>query len=121
MLVGLILKRLQKTPTLSTVQLLAALAWHEMGEQLSQTGLKKEWLLNIPDANLEQQFSTPLTVLLARQTERRIEQLLDNQRIRPLTTEEKQQTARAPAPAAPAHASGSKSDQSYRLPNCFTA
>ncbi|PCC98790.1 DNA primase [Halopseudomonas pelagia] len=89
LLVGLI-EALQKTPTLSTVQLLAR--WHgtEMGEQLSQLA-EKEWLLNIPDANLEQQFFDTINSLVARQTERRIEQLLDKSAHTPLTTEEKQQ------------------------------
>ncbi|MFO7706243.1 MAG: DNA primase [Halopseudomonas sp.] len=89
LLVGLI-EALQKTPTLSTVQLLAR--WHgtEMGEQLS-TLAEKEWLLNIPDANLEQQFFDTINSLVARQTERRIERLLDRSAHTPLTTEEKQQ------------------------------
>lgn len=88
LLVGLI-EALQKTPTLSTVQLLAR--WHgtEMGEQLS-TLAEKEWLLNIPDANLEQQFFDTINSLVARQTERRIERLLDKSAHTPLTTEEKQ-------------------------------
>ncbi|WP_022961594.1 DNA primase [Halopseudomonas pelagia] len=89
LLVGLI-EALQKTPTLSTVQLLAR--WHgtEMGEQLSQLA-EKEWLLNIPDANLEQQFFDTINSLVARQTEQRIEHLLDKSSHTPLTTEEKQQ------------------------------
>tara|TARA_R110000822_G_scaffold211294_10_gene346962 strand:+ start:14247 stop:16115 length:1869 start_codon:yes stop_codon:yes gene_type:complete len=102
LLVGLI-EALQKTPTLSTVQLLAR--WHgtEMGEQLSQLA-EKEWLLNIPDANLEQQFFDTINSLVARQTERRIEQLLDKSAHTPLTTEEKQQL-RELLHRRPAHAS----------------
>lgn len=101
LLVGMI-EALQKTPTLSTVQLLAR--WHgtEMGEQLSQLA-EKEWLLNIPDANLEQQFFDTINSLVARQTDRRIEQLLDKSAHTPLTAEEKQQL-RELLQRRPAHA-----------------
>ncbi|GGC90774.1 DNA primase [Halopseudomonas salina] len=81
---------LQKTPTLSTVQLLAR--WHgtEMGEQLGQLA-EKEWLLNIPSANLEQQFFDTINNLVSQQTDRRIQKLLDQSAQMPLTTEEKQE------------------------------
>ena len=81
---------LQKTPTLSTVQLLAR--WHgtEMGNQLSQLA-EKEWLLNIPSANLEQQFFDTINNLVSQQTDRRIQKLLDQSAQMPLTTEEKQE------------------------------
>lgn len=81
---------LQKTPTLSTVQLLAR--WHgtEMGDQLSQLA-EKEWLLNIPSANLEQQFFDTINNLVSQQTDRRIQKLLDQSAQVPLTTEEKQE------------------------------
>lgn len=81
---------LQKTPTLSTVQLLAR--WHgtEMGDQLSQLA-EKEWLLNIPSANLEQQFFDTINSLVSQQTDRRIQKLLDQSARIPLNTEEKQE------------------------------
>lgn len=81
---------LQKTPTLSTVQLLAR--WHgtEMGNQLSALA-EKEWLLNIPSANLEQQFFDTINNLVSQQTDRRIQKLLDQSAQMPLTTEEKQE------------------------------
>lgn len=81
---------LQKTPTLNTVQLLAR--WHgtEMGEQLGQLA-EKEWLLNIPSANLEQQFFDTINNLVSQQTDRRIQKLLDQSAQMPLTTEEKQE------------------------------
>jgi DNA primase len=81
---------LQKTPTLSTVQLLAR--WHgtEMGSQLGQLA-EKEWLLNIPSANLEQQFFDTINSLVSQQTDRRIQKLLDQSAQIPLTTEEKQE------------------------------
>ncbi|WP_339842339.1 DNA primase [uncultured Halopseudomonas sp.] len=81
---------LQKTPTLSTVQLLAR--WHgtEMGEQLGQLA-EKEWLLNIPSANLEQQFFDTINNLVSQQTDRRIQKLLDQSAQMPLTSEEKQE------------------------------
>ena len=89
LLVALI-EALQKTPTLSTVQLLAR--WHgtEMGEQLSQLA-EKEWLLGRADANLEQQFFDTINSLRARQTDRRIEKLLAQSAEAPLTSEEKQE------------------------------
>ncbi|HDZ54966.1 MAG TPA: DNA primase [Pseudomonas xinjiangensis] len=81
---------LQKNPKLTTIQLLAR--WHgtALGDQLNQLA-EKEWLLNIPSANLEQQFFDTINNLLARQTDRQIQQLLDQSATTPLTTEEKQQ------------------------------
>ncbi|UAW98756.1 DNA primase [Halopseudomonas nanhaiensis] len=81
---------LQKNPALSTIQLLAR--WHgtALGEQLSRLA-EKEWLLNIPSANLEQQFFDTINRLKAEQTDRHIQRLLDKSASVPLTTEEKQQ------------------------------
>lgn len=81
---------LQKNPTLTTIQLLAR--WHgtAMGDQLNQLA-EKEWLLNIPSANLEQQFFDTINNLLARQTDRQIQKLLDKSAVSPLSSEEKQQ------------------------------
>ena len=81
---------LQKNPTLTTIQLLAR--WHgtALGDQLNQLA-EKEWLLNIPSANLEQQFFDTINNLLARQTDRQIQKLLDKSAISPLSSEEKQQ------------------------------
>ena len=81
---------LQKNPALSTIQLLAR--WHgtALGEQLSRLA-EKEWLLNIPSANLEQQFFDTINRLKAGQTDRHIQRLLDKSASVPLTTEEKQQ------------------------------
>ncbi|MEH6389275.1 DNA primase [Pseudomonas profundi] len=81
---------LQKNPTLTTIQLLAR--WHgtAMGDQLNQLA-EKEWLLNIPSANLEQQFFDTINNLLARQTDRQIQKLLDKSAVSPLIPEEKQQ------------------------------
>ena len=81
---------LQKNPQLSTIELLAR--WHgtALGDQLNQLA-EKEWLLNIPNANLEQQFFDTINTLTARQTERRIQYLLDKSAQTPLTPEEKQQ------------------------------
>ncbi len=81
---------LQKNPGLSTIQLLAR--WHgtALGEQLSRLA-EKEWLLNIPSANLEQQFFDTINRLKAGQTDRHIQRLLDKSASVPLTTEEKQQ------------------------------
>lgn len=81
---------LQKNPQLSTIELLAR--WHgtALGDQLNQLA-EKEWLLNIPSANLEQQFFDTINTLTARQTERRIQYLLDKSAQAPLTSEEKQQ------------------------------
>ncbi len=81
---------LQKNPKLSTIQLLAR--WHgtALGDQLNRLA-EKEWLLNIPSANLEQQFFDTINNLLARQTDRQIQQLLDKSAHTPLSTEEKQQ------------------------------
>ncbi len=81
---------LQKNPQLSTIELLAR--WHgtALGEQLNQLA-EKEWLLNIPSANLEQQFFDTINTLMARQIDRQIQQLLDKSAQAPLTSEEKQQ------------------------------
>lgn len=81
---------LQKNPGLSTIQLLAR--WHgtALGEQLSSLA-EREWLLNIPSANLEQQFFDTINRLKAGQTDRQIQRLLDKSATVPLTTEEKQQ------------------------------
>ena len=81
---------LQKNPKLSTIELLAR--WHgtALGDQLNQLA-EKEWLLNIPSANLEQQFFDTINTLTVRQTERRIQYLLDKSAQTPLTSEEKQQ------------------------------
>ncbi len=81
---------LQKNPKLSTIELLAR--WHgtALGDQLNQLA-EKEWLLNIPSANLEQQFFDTINTLTVRQTERRIQYLLDKSAQAPLTSEEKQQ------------------------------
>ncbi|QJD59420.1 DNA primase [Pseudomonas sp. gcc21] len=81
---------LQKNPTLTTIQLLAR--WHgtAMGDELNQLA-EKEWLLNIPSVNLEQQFFDTINNLLARQTDRQIQKLLDKSAVSPLTPEEKQQ------------------------------
>lgn len=81
---------LQKNPALTTIQLLAR--WHgtALGDQLNQLA-EKEWLLNIPSANLEQQYFDTINNLLARQTDRQIQKLLDKSAISPLTPEEKQQ------------------------------
>ncbi len=81
---------LQKNPAQSTIQLLAR--WHgtALGDQLEKLA-EKEWLLNIPSANLEQQFFDTINKLRARQTDRQIQQLLDRSASTPLTAEEKQQ------------------------------
>jgi DNA primase len=81
---------LQKNPALSTVQLLAR--WHGtvLGDQLERLA-EKEWLLNLPSANLEQQFFDTINRLRARQTDRQIQQLLDKSASTPLTDEDKQQ------------------------------
>lgn len=81
---------LQKNPKLTTIQLLAR--WHgtALGDQLNRLA-EKEWLLNIPSANLEQQFFDTINNLSARQTDRQIQQLLDKSAHTPLNTEEKQQ------------------------------
>lgn len=81
---------LQKNPQLSTIELLAR--WHgtALGDQLNQLA-EKEWLLNIPSANLEQQFFDTINTLTARQTDRQIQYLLDKSAQTPLTSEEKQQ------------------------------
>lgn len=81
---------LQKNPALTTIQLLAR--WHgtALGDQLNQLA-EQEWLLNIPSANLEQQYFDTINNLLARQTDRQIQKLLDKSAISPLTPEEKQQ------------------------------
>ncbi|MFA5678407.1 MAG: DNA primase [Pseudomonas sp.] len=81
---------LQKNPQLSTIELLAR--WHgtALGQQLNQLA-EKEWLLNIPNANLEQQFFDTINRLMAGQTDRQIQHLLDKSAQTPLTTEEKQQ------------------------------
>ena len=81
---------LQKNPRLSTIELLAR--WHgtALGQQLNQLA-EKEWLLNIPSANLEQQFFDTINTLMAGQIDRQIQQLLDKSAQTPLTTEEKQQ------------------------------
>ena len=80
---------LQKNPQLSTIELLAR--WHgtALGDQLNQLA-EKEWLLNIPSANLEQQFFDTINTLMARQTDRQIQHLLDKSAQAPLTAEEKQ-------------------------------
>mgnify|MGYP000008714146 FL=1 len=80
----------QKQPGLTTIELLAR--WHgtALGEQLNRLA-EQEWLLNIPSANLEQQFFDTINKLSARQSERRIEQLLDKSVKEPLSSEEKQQ------------------------------
>ena len=80
----------QKQPGLTTIELLAR--WHgtALGEQLNRLA-EQEWLLNIPSANLEQQFFDTINRLSARQSERRIEQLLDKSVKEPLSSEEKQQ------------------------------
>ncbi|SDS80412.1 DNA primase [Halopseudomonas litoralis] len=80
---------LQKNPQLSTIELLAR--WHgtALGDQLNQLA-EKEWLLNIPSANLEQQFFDTINILMARQTDRQIQYLLDKSAQAPLTAEEKQ-------------------------------
>jgi DNA primase len=80
----------QKQPGLTTIELLAR--WHgtALGEQLNRLA-EQEWLLNIPSANLEQQFFDTINRLSARQSERRIEQLLDKSVKEPLSNEEKQQ------------------------------
>jgi len=81
---------LQKNPQLSTIELLAR--WHgtALGDQLNRLA-EKEWLLNIPSANLEQQFFDTINTLMARQTDRQIQHLLDKSAQTPLNTEEKQQ------------------------------
>lgn len=81
---------LQKNPQLSTIELLAR--WHgtALGDQLNQLA-EKEWLLNIPSANLEQQFFDTINTLTVRQTDRQIQHLLDKSAQTPLSTEEKQQ------------------------------
>ena len=80
---------LQKNPQLSTIELLAR--WHgtALGDQLNQLA-EKEWLLNIPSANLEQQFFDTINTLMARQTDRQTQHLLDKSAQAPLTAEEKQ-------------------------------
>lgn len=80
---------LQKNPQQTTIQLLAR--WHgtALGDQLNQLA-EREWLLNNPGANLEQQFFDTINTLMARQTDRRIERLLEKSSHTPLTTEEKQ-------------------------------
>ena len=62
----------------------------QLQEQLNRLA-EQEWLLNIPSANLEQQFFDTINRLSARQSERRIEQLLDKSVKEPLSNEEKQQ------------------------------
>ena len=81
---------LQKNPQLSTIELLAR--WHgtALGEQLNRLA-EKEWILNIASANLEQQFFDTITTLMARQTDRQIQHLLDKSAVTSLTAEEKQQ------------------------------
>ncbi|WP_304640321.1 DNA primase [Pseudomonas sp.] len=81
---------LQKNPSLGTIQLLAR--WHgtALGDQLERLA-EKEWLLNIPSANLEQQFFDTINRLRTRQIERQIQQLLDRSASTALTDEEKQQ------------------------------
>ncbi|WP_193073159.1 DNA primase [Pseudomonas sp. FME51] len=80
---------LQKNPQLSTIELLAR--WHgtALGDQLNQLA-EKEWLLNMPSANLEQQFFDTINTLMARQIDRQTQHLLDKSAQAPLTTEEKQ-------------------------------
>ncbi|TVP90722.1 MAG: DNA primase [Pseudomonadaceae bacterium] len=89
LLVALI-RSLQQNPQQTTIQLLAR--WHgtTLGDQLSQLA-EQEWLLNSSSANLEQQFFDTIAILMARQDERHIEQLLAKAAEVPLTTEEKQQ------------------------------
>lgn len=81
---------LQKNPQLTTIELLAR--WHgtALGQQLNQLA-EKEWLLNIPSANLEQQFFDTINTLMAGQVDRQIQHLLDKSAQTPLDTEEKQQ------------------------------
>lgn len=85
-----LLDALQKNPKLSTIELLAR--WHgtALGDQLNQLA-EREWLLNIPSANLEQQFFDTIDRLTARQTDRKIQQLLDKSAHSALSPEEKQQ------------------------------
>lgn len=89
LLVALI-RSLQQNPQQTTIQLLAR--WHgtALGDQLSELA-EQEWLLNSSSANLEQQFFDTIAILMARQEERHIEQLLAKAAEVPLTTEEKQQ------------------------------
>ena len=81
---------LQKNPKLTTIELLAR--WHgtALGVELNRLA-EKEWLLNIPTANLEQQFFDTINRLMAGQIDRQIQHLLDKSAQTPLTTEEKQQ------------------------------
>ena len=85
-----LLDALQKNPKLSTIELLAR--WHgtALGDQLNQLA-EKEWILNIPSANLEQQFFDTIHRLTVRQADREIQLLLDKSATTPLTPEEKQQ------------------------------
>ncbi len=85
-----LLGALQKNPKLSTIELLAR--WHgtALGDQLNQLA-EREWLLNIPSANLEQQFFDTIHRLMARQADREIQQLLDKSAHSALSSEEKQQ------------------------------
>ena len=80
---------LQKNPQLTTIELLAR--WHgtALGQQLDQLA-EREWLLNIPSANLEQQFFDTINTLKAGQVDRQIQHLLDKSATTPLSTEEKQ-------------------------------
>ncbi|SDS45412.1 DNA primase [Halopseudomonas sabulinigri] len=79
----------QKNPGLNTIEMLAR--WHgtALGDQLSMLA-EQEWLLNNPNANLEQQFFDTINRLSAEQTERRIDKLLAKP-LHELSAEEKQQ------------------------------
>ncbi|SDT87305.1 DNA primase [Halopseudomonas salegens] len=89
LLVALI-RSLQQNPQQTTIQLLAR--WHgtTLGDQLSELA-EQEWLLNSSSDNLEQQFFDTIAILMARQEERHIEQLLAKAAETPLNAEEKQQ------------------------------
>ena len=82
-----LLEALQKSPDLSSLQLITR--WHgtEQGHLLRALA-EKEWLIDAD--NLEQQFFDTITRLASRQRDRLIEQLLSKARSDDLSSEEKQ-------------------------------
>ena len=81
-----LLEAVQKNPGLSSFQLISR--WHgtEQGRLLTRLA-EKEWL--IEGENLEQQFFDTITSLSARQTERKLEQLIRKSRQGDLSAEDK--------------------------------
>jgi len=81
-----LLEAVQKNPGLSSFQLISR--WHgtDQGRLLTRLA-EKEWL--IEGENLEQQFFDTITSLSARQTERKLEQLIRKSRQGDLSAEDK--------------------------------